>query len=147
MARYGEKIQKTRKQNYAANKNPEQDITETIEELKAQYDEAAWKRMKVKVGRVLGFNYEGSKTYLEIGRIEDGKYYAKEVELFDPTTVSSHLKHNVDATGEVPYCTDCMVPVSEPSNPAGRAKFEARKERYLSDGTPLDDDSNDNDEE
>lgn len=131
--------QQNRKQNYEANKNPEIDITQEIDELKANYTLGQWAKMKISVGRVLGFDYEGSKTYLEIGRItKDGIYYAKEIELHDPTTVSSHMHHNVDATGEVAYCTDCEVPITEPSNPKGRAKFEERKERHLSDGTPID---------
>lgn len=132
-------FERKRKKQYLANKNPEQDITDTINELIDGNTKAQVAKMKLKVGRVLGFDYEGSKTYLEIGRIQDGKYFAKEVELHDPSTVSSHLHHNIDGTGEVPICMDCLVPITEPSNPAGRAKFEARKERYLADGTPIDD--------
>ena len=128
-----------RKKSYEENKNPEQDITDTINELKAQYTPEEWNKMKVRVGRVLGFNYEGSRTYLEIGRVEDGgKYFAKEIELHDPTTVSSHMHHNVDATGEVPYCTDCEVPVNEPATKLGKQRYEERKDRHLSDGTPID---------
>lgn len=131
-------FEQKRRAQYKANKNPEVDITDTIESLRSGYTEANWAKMKVRPGRVLGFQMEDKRTYLEIGRISDGKYYAKEVELHDPTTVSSHLHHNVDGTGEVPICTDCEVPVSEPANPKGRAKYEARKELHLSDGTPID---------
>lgn len=124
------------KRQYRKNKNPELDISEEIEELKAGYG-ADFDKLGIKVGKVLGFDYEGSKTYLEIGRIEDGKTYAKEVELYDPVQTLSHVHHNVDATGEVPWCTDCEVPVTEPATRAGRAKYETRKERHLSDGTPI----------
>lgn len=133
-------FEQKRKKQYQANKNPEQDITDTINELIEGNTKTQVAKMNLRVGRVLGFDYEGSKTYLEIGRIEDGKYFAKEVELHDPTTVSSHLHHHVDSTGEVAVCLDCEVPITEPSNPKGRAKFEARKERYLEDGTPIDED-------
>lgn len=128
-------FEKKRKAQYLANKNPEQDITETIDSMRSGYTESNWAKMKIRPGRVLGFQMEDKKTYLEIGRIEGGKYYAKEVELHDPTTVSSHMRHDIDATGEVPICQDCLVPIGEPSTPAGRAKYEARKDQYLSDGT------------
>lgn len=135
-------FERKRKKQYRDNKNPEQDITETIQELIDGNTKAQVAKMMLKAGRVLGFDRNGSRTYLEIGRVEGGRYYAKEVELHDPTLVSSHLHHNIDGTGEAPICLDCEVPITEPSTPKGRAAFEARKERYLADGTPIDEDYN-----
>lgn len=128
---------------YTANENPEEDITDTIEELKKGYG-ADFDKLNIKPGRVMGFDYEGSKTYLEIGRIEDGRYFAKQVEMHEQNTVASHYRHNVDATEETikeygsPWCQDCEIPVSEAATVEGKKRYENRKERHLSDGTPID---------
>jgi hypothetical protein len=117
-----------------------EDITDIINDLKARYTPENFENMNITVGRTLTFNYEGSPVTLKITEItDDGRYLAEHIDLYEPTAVSSHIHHNVDATGEVPFCTDCEVPVTDPATPQGKAKFEARKERHLSDGTPIED--------
>lgn len=115
-----------------------EEITDIINQIKERYTDENFEKMNIKVGKVLTFGTNEDPTVLEITKIKDGRYWAEHIQLHDPTVVSSHLRHNVDATGEVPYCTDCEVPVSYPATKAGRAKYELRKERHLSDGTPID---------
>ena len=125
--------------NYNANPNPEMDITDTIMELKNHNTEAQFKQMNIIPGRVMGFDYEGSKTYIEIGRVENGQYFAKEVEMHAPNTVLSHSHHAVDQSKNPPYCWDCEVPVTEMATVEGKQRYETRKELHFSDGTPIDD--------
>lgn len=126
------------------------EVTDTIEEIKQGKTAEEFKSMKIKKGRTLTFNYEGSMTVLEITRTtRDGRYFAKEIELHEPNTVASHYGHNVDATQEAseqygaPYCTDCEIPVSDKATLEGKRKYQKRKEQYLSDGTFIGDDDED----
>lgn len=119
--------------------NKEIEVTDTIMELKSNNTPAQFKKMRIEVGRVLTFNYEGSITALKIIKIEKGRYWAEEIELHNANTVASHYNHNVDQNATPPFCWDCTVPVTEPATLAGKRKFEARKDRHFSDGTPIDD--------
>lgn len=118
-----------------------EEITDIIEQLKSRYTDENFKKMGIKVGKVLTFGTNENPTILEITKIAKGRYWAKHVQLHEKSSVISHYRHNVDATEEAereygsPYCTDCEVPVSEIATPQGKQKFEARKEQYLSDGT------------
>lgn len=127
--------------------NKEIDVTDTIEELKRNNTPAQFKKMRIEVGRTLTFNYEGSITSIQITKIEDGHYYAREIEMHEQSTVASHYHHKVDQNAEPPFCWDCDVPVTEPATLEGKRKYEARKERHLSDGTPIDEDDDDDEPE
>lgn len=122
-----------------------EEITDIIEQLKTRYTPKNFKKLDIKVGKVLTFDYEGTPVPLEITAIVEGRYWAKHVELHEPNVVSSHYRHNVDSTEEtireygVPFCQDCEIPVSQEATREGRERYETRKERYLSDGTPIDD--------
>ena len=126
-------------------KTQEEDITDVIADLQKGMGITKFKKAGFKVGRVMTFNYEGSLTTLEITRIEDGKWFAKHVELHEPNTVASHYHHNVNTTEETvreygsPYCSDCEVPVSQPATLEGKKTYETRKENYLPDGTYIGD--------
>lgn len=125
----------------------EEEITDVIQGLQQRYTPANFKKLGIKKGKVLTFDYEGSPVVLEITRItKDKRYFAKHVELHEPNKVGSHYGHNVDATQNPPFCTDCEVPVSEWANIEGKRKYEARKERHFSDGTPIDEDLLDDEE-
>jgi len=121
-----------------------EEITDIIVELKKRYTPANFKKMGIKVGKVLTFSFEGSPVILEIIEIKNGKYFAKHIELHEPNTVAGHYRHHVNASDEAvkthgsPYCVDCELPVSKPATVQGKLKYETRKERYLNDGTPID---------
>lgn len=44
-------------------------------------------REELKTGQILGFDFEGSKTWLRIVRKSKGKVWAKEIETFRPEEV------------------------------------------------------------
>lgn len=98
-----------------------------------------------KKGQMLKFNYEGSITTLVITRIwvHKGRAWARHADTAAQTVVATHYGHNVDSTEEaqreygVPYCTDCEVPVNEPSTEDGEVKAANRRDTHLEDGTPI----------
>lgn len=118
-----------------------EEITDIIDELKARYTPENFKKMGIKKGKVLTFGTPEEPVVLEITKVAKGRYWAQHIQLHEKSNVISHYRHNVDATEDPPYCTDCEVPVSEIATPQGKKKFEARKEQYLSDGTFIGDES------
>jgi hypothetical protein len=46
--------------------------------------------------------------------------------------------HHVDMSKNPFFCTDCNVSVNEPATEDGEKKYLDRKDRHLSDGTPID---------
>ncbi len=120
-----------------------EEITDIINDLKTRYTPENFKKMGIKKGKVLTFDYEGSPVVLEVTKVAKGRYWAKHIKLHEPNVVASHYRHNVDATDEAtkeygsPFCTDCEMPVSQVASVQGILKYEERKERYLSDGTPI----------
>lgn len=44
-------------------------------------------KKELKVGQVMIFDYEGSKTYLKIMRKRKGKVWAKEIQMYRPEEV------------------------------------------------------------
>lgn len=130
----------------------EEDITDVIDEMRQQYTPENFEKMNIVVGRVLKFDYEGSKTTLKITRIEDGKYFAEHIYTTDMDTGFSHYGHIVEsdkATQEkygAAYCRDCECPTNEPATEEGDTKaylrqqeadLKAKAEQEKSDGEQL----------
>lgn len=98
-------------------------------------------------GKVLKFDYEGSITTLRITKIDRQakRMWAEHIEIHDQAIVRSHYGHAVDITEEAkaehgaPFCTDCQVPVIQPSTEDGEVKAQDRADRTLSDGTIIED--------
>lgn len=97
-------------------------------------------------GKLLKFSYEGSIVPIVITRIDrkNKRVWGEHVELGEQQTVMSHFRHNVDSTVEtmaehngVAFCTDCGVPVNQPSTEDGEVKAADRRDRTLADGTPI----------
>lgn len=112
-----------------------EDITDIIEQMKLNYTPEKWKEMDIKVGKVLKFDYEGSKTTLKIVEItDDGKYMAQHIYTTDMDTGFSHYGHIVltdPATQEkyhAAFCDDCQVPTTEPSTEEGDTKAYLRQQ-------------------
>lgn len=102
-------------------------------------DRNEWGKYVFYKGRVLVFNFEGSTTNIKITRIDrkNKRMWGEHIELHDQNIVRSHYRHNVDATVDPPFCTDCEVPVSEPATEDGEKKYLDRKDQRLADGTPI----------
>lgn len=87
-----------------------------------------------KVGTLLRFDYEGSKTELKVTKIDrkNQRMWAKEIVTNDEGLFVSHHGHLVDASREAfntygaPFCTDCEVSVHEPSTEDGEVKAKNR---------------------
>lgn len=112
-----------------------EDITDIIEGMKERYTPENFENMQIKVGRVLKFDYEGSKTILKIVEItDDGKYMAEHIYTNDMDTGFSHYGHIVltdPATQEKyqsAYCQDCERPTSEPATEEGDVKAYLRQQ-------------------
>lgn len=112
-----------------------EDITDVIQELKAQYTPEHWKEMDLKVGSVLKFDMEGSPTTLKITEItDDGKWMAQHIYTTDMDTGFSHYGHIVEtdqATQEkyhAAFCVDCQVPTNEPATEEGDTKAYLRQQ-------------------
>lgn len=112
----------------------EEDITDVIEGMKQRYTPENFKKMDIKVGKVLKFDYEGSITTLKITRIEGAKYFAEHIYTTDMDTGFSHYGHVVltdPATQEkykAAFCTDCNVPTNEPATEEGDTKAYLRQQ-------------------
>lgn len=121
-----------------------EEITDIINQIKERYTPENFEKMNIKKGRTLTFDFEGSPVVMEVTKVAKGRYWAKHVELHNPKFVSSHARHDIDASREmekrhgVPFCNDCELPVSEMSTAIGRARFNMRKETQLQDGTLID---------
>lgn len=96
-------------------------------------------------GKVLKFKMEDKVTSIKITRIDrkNMRMWGEHIELHSREVVYGHRQHNVDATEETtkqygsPFCTDCEVPVTEPATMDGDIKATERRDRTLSDGTPI----------
>lgn len=114
-----------------------EEITDIIDEVRSRYTEENFRKLRIKKGRVLRFNYEGSPTTLRITRVANGRYWAEHIQLHDQRIVRSHTRHDVDQTSTPPFCNDCQILVTEPSTEDGEKKYQDREDRHLSDGTPI----------
>lgn len=94
-----------------------------------------------RVGRVLRFEYEGSFTTIKVIKIDrkTKRMWGEHIELVNQKIVRRHYGHDVDTEQAPPFCNDCQVPVTEGSTEDGEVKYQDRKDRYLSDGTPIED--------
>lgn len=94
-----------------------------------------------RVGRVLRFNYEGSLTTIKVTKIDrkSKRMWGEHIELVDQSVTRTHYGHDVDTEQAPPFCNDCQVPVTEVATEDGMKKYLDRKDRHLSDGTPIDD--------
>lgn len=96
-------------------------------------------------GKLLKFRDGNNFTNMKITRIDrkNKRVWAQHIKTFDRSVVYQHRRHAVDVTPEttkeygVPFCTDCGVPVTEPSNEDGEVKALDRADRTLADGTPI----------
>lgn len=112
-----------------------EDITDVIDGMRERYTPENFEKMNIVVGRVLKFDYEGSKTTLKIVEItDDGKYMAEHIYTNDMDTGFSHYGHVVltdPATQEKynsAYCQDCERPTSEPATEEGDTKAYLRQQ-------------------
>jgi hypothetical protein len=115
-----------------------EEITDIVEGIHARYSEENFKKLRIKKGRVLRFDYEGSKTTIRITKVANGRYWGEHIELHDQRIVRSHTRHDVDTDQKPPFCRDCQVPVTQPSTEDGEKKYQDREDRQLSDGTIID---------
>lgn len=92
-----------------------------------------------KKNKVLKFNYEGSITSIRITRIDrkNKRAWGEHIELVDQKIVVSHTGHDVYYGGDIPFCNDCGVPVTEPAAEDGQFKAAERQDKELSDGTRI----------
>lgn len=132
--------------NSAPNQGLREEITDMMAD-KAYTAKDSNGKFVFHVGKVLKFSYEGSITSIRVTRIDrkNKRMWGEHVELVDPNIVKSHYGHNVDSSAEalkkydVPFCTDCQVPVNQDSNEDGEVKAADRKDRTLADGTEIPD--------
>lgn len=77
------------------------------------------------------------KATIKITKIDrkNKRVWGEHIVLMDQKTTLSHYGHNVDTTQETPFCTDCEVPVDQPSTEDGEVKYADRRDRTLEDGT------------
>lgn len=87
--------------------------------------------MELKVGQVLGFNYEGSVTRIKVTKIDrkNMRIWGEHVDLIDVNTGMSHYGHDLDRTQSPPWCNDCQVPVNVESTEDGDMKAAIRQEQ------------------
>lgn len=82
---------------------------------------------ELKVGKVLVFDYEGSRTYIKITRKDTKamRMWGQRIEMADLNAGMSHYEHELDrdeatfAKYEIPFCNDCQLPVSDPATEEG----------------------------
>lgn len=88
-------------------------------------------------GKLLRFDYEGSKTELRVTKIDrkNQRMWAEHVQTGDQFEfIESHHGHLLDVTKEAyeefgtAYCQDCEVPVTTPSTEDGEVKALNRVE-------------------
>lgn len=114
-----------------------EEITDIINDIKARYTPENFAKMRIKKGKILRFDYEGTPVTLRITRKAGDRYWAEHVELHDQQVVRMHTNHDVELNSKPPFCNDCQVPVTEPATEDGEKKYKDREDRYLSDGTPI----------
>lgn len=112
-----------------------EEITDIINDIKARYTPENFESLRIKKGRVLRFDYEGTPITIRVTRKAGDRYWGVHVELHDQRIVRSHTKHDVDLSSKPPFCNDCQVIVTEPATEDGEKKFQDREDRHLSDGT------------
>jgi hypothetical protein len=119
-----------------------EEITDLVDGIKAQYTPENFAKLDLKKGKMLRFlNDEGVKTNIKITRKSKDRYWGEHIVMEDMNIVRSHTRHHVDVSQKPPFCFDCQVPVTEPSTEDGEKKYKDRKDRHLSDGTPIDPDT------
>lgn len=117
-----------------------EEITDLFGDVYEEVDSET-KKFVFRVGRVLRFDYEGSLTTIKVTRIDRKakRMWGAHIELVDQKVVRMHYGHDVDIEQAPPFCNDCQVAVTEPGTEDGEVKYQDRKDRHLSDGTPIDD--------
>lgn len=92
-----------------------------------------------KDGTVDGTVLKFEKATIKVTKIDrkNKRAWGEHIVLVDQKTTYSHLGHNVDMTLDMPWCSDCEVPVNEPSTEDGEVKALNRKDSQLEDGTPI----------
>lgn len=106
--------------------NKKEEITDMITD--AAYDDPEFKK-----GLVLKFDYEGSKTSLKLTRVDrkNKRTWAEHINLIKMDQGMSHYGHEIDATQNPPYCTDCDEPVDQFANQDGNNKAWDRDEKKM----------------
>jgi hypothetical protein len=103
----------------------------------------ARKHYDIEVGKLLKFRKDNEIVAIVVTRMTKTRMWGVHVEVNDRQVVHSHRGHAVDTTEDTvreykaPYCTDCEVPVTEPSTEDGEVKAAERRDRTLEDGTVI----------
>ena len=114
-----------------------------IEEITDIITDEAYQDKNFKKGILLKFK-DASLVITKVDR-KNKRVWARHTKLIKSNIGLSHYGHNLDATKEVldkynvPFCTDCEVPLDLEANQAGKTKYADRKKRTLEDGTEIPD--------
>lgn len=105
------------------------------EEISDMISDDLWKLPEFKKDFILRFD----KATLKITKInrKAKRVWAEHTELVEQIVANTHYGHNLDATEDVPYCTDCEVYIDEAATLEGKSKVEDRNDSTLEDGTPI----------
>lgn len=107
-----------------------EDLTDMMKP-EAYTDKDADGKFVMYVGRTLVFNYEGSKTYIKITKIDrkNQKMWGQHIKLYDYDKGISHYGHDVDSTDmEHVFCRDCQVEISQSATEDGEVKAMNRQD-------------------
>lgn len=113
----------------------------TKEEITDLVDPKAYDDPKFKKGIALKFE----RATIKVTKVDrkNKRAWGEHIVLVDQSIVGTHHGHNVDSTQQAfieygrPFCTDCQVPVDQPSTEDGDVKALNRRDDELADGTKI----------
>ena len=88
---------------------------------------------ELKVGTVLKFEYEGSITSIKITKkdTKNMRIWGEHVELMPMDVGMSHYGHQIDRSKDVPFCTDCQLPVTDYATEEGESAAWGRDSKKM----------------
>ncbi len=86
-----------------------------------------------------GLALKFEETVIKVTRVDrkNKRCWGEHIELVSKRVFDTHRDHIIAIKGDMPFCTNCNVPVSQPSTEDGDVKALNRKDRMLSDGTEI----------